>query len=56
MSYPEGSVGGYLPIFYINWIFKKKLKAADTHAQDILVNYQEGSLGGYQPTFYFDWI
>ena len=49
-------MGGYLPTFYINWIFKKKSKAADTHAQDILVNYQEGSLGGYQPTFYFDWI
>ena len=42
--------------FILTGFSKKKSKAADTHAQDILVNYQEGSLGGYRPTFYFDWI
>ena len=42
--------------FILTGFSKKKSKAADTHAQDILVNYQEGSLGSYRPTFYFDWI
>ena len=33
VDYPEGSLGGYLPTLYINWIFKKPPKAADTQAQ-----------------------
>ena len=32
VNYPEGSVGGYLPTFYINWIFKN-LQKPDTKPQ-----------------------
>ena len=34
VNYAEGSVGGYLPTFYINWIFKN-LQKPDTKPQAI---------------------
>ena len=44
-------LGGCLPTFYINWIFKNRHTSTG-----ILVNYPEASLGGYLPTFYINWI
>ena len=53
VNYPEGSVGGYLPTFDINWIFKNRQKPR-THKQRHFSELPRGSLGGYLPTFYMN--
>ena len=48
-------MGGYLPTFYINWIFKNRQKP-QTHKHSQFGRLPGGSLGGYLPTLYINWI
>ena len=53
MDYPAGSLGGYLPTFYINWIFKKKKKR--THKHIHFSQLPRGFLG-WLPTYILYYI
>ena len=49
MDYPEGSLGGYLPTFYIQWIFKKHQNPR-THKHRYFSELPRGFLG-WLPTY-----